>query len=63
MAKFSITIIELLNLKKTLHQNERKMLEDKTRLTEQVLDITKKYNEEKTRMDHAERVFYLLILL
>jgi thymidine phosphorylase len=49
-------IAEILFLKKTMHQSNRKMAEERTRLTEQLLEMTTKYNEEKERMDHAERV-------
>ncbi|KAJ3417218.1 hypothetical protein HDV05_006424 [Chytridiales sp. JEL 0842] len=52
-------IREILYLKKTLHQNERRLGEEKAHYAEQLLEMTTKYNDEKERMDHAEKVLEL----
>ncbi|KAJ3027291.1 UNVERIFIED_CONTAM: Coiled-coil domain-containing protein 77 [Siphonaria sp. JEL0065] len=46
---------ELLYLKKTLHQNERRLVEEKTRLTNEILELKAQYNSEKERVDNVEK--------
>ncbi|KAJ3229229.1 Coiled-coil domain-containing protein 77 [Chytriomyces hyalinus] len=46
---------ELLHLKKTLHQNERRLVEDKTRLTNEILELKSQYKNEKERVEHVEQ--------
>ncbi|KAI9352724.1 hypothetical protein BDR26DRAFT_1002869 [Obelidium mucronatum] len=46
---------ELLYLKKTLHQNERRLVEEKTRLTNEILELKAQYSSEKERVDHVEK--------
>ncbi|KAJ3060426.1 Coiled-coil domain-containing protein 77, partial [Podochytrium sp. JEL0797] len=46
---------ELLYLKKTLHQNERRLVEEKTRLTNEILTLKSQYTHEKERVDHVEK--------
>ncbi|KAJ3124676.1 Coiled-coil domain-containing protein 77 [Physocladia obscura] len=47
---------ELLHLKKSQHQNERRLVEEKMKLTNEILELKAKYAEEKDRVDRVERV-------
>ncbi|ORY48279.1 hypothetical protein BCR33DRAFT_714666 [Rhizoclosmatium globosum] len=46
---------ELLYLKKTLHQNERRLVEEKTRLTNEILSLKTHVEQEKEKVETVEK--------
>ncbi|KAI8618983.1 hypothetical protein BC830DRAFT_1106272 [Chytriomyces sp. MP71] len=46
---------ELLYLKKTMHQNERRLVEEKTRLTNEILSLKSTVTKEKEKVEHIEQ--------
>ncbi|KAJ3332667.1 Coiled-coil domain-containing protein 77 [Blyttiomyces sp. JEL0837] len=54
-------IREMLHLKKTYHSNERRLIDDKAKLTQEILDLKNKLSAEKTRQDSAEKMIEVAV--